>query len=194
MFDHLVIKVIDAAKKNRRLLIPAVVCLWILFTLSGAAEAVRKHYGVSRTLILLFCCLAVAGTAFAFDYPVCSAASRGAVRLTGALAYAENGVGLDGGSAGETAASLPANQEDKSGLRQNELVDMVTKYVKMLKINQVTPDWAPDLSPSGSEPKNRVYYEKAWRAYEELTEESRDRLAPETREYLLTCRRTVAAE
>ncbi|WP_130861790.1 hypothetical protein [Bacilliculturomica massiliensis] len=94
----------------------------------------------------------------------------------------------------DQTAGLPANQEDKSDPRQNQLMDTVTKYVGMLKINQVTPDWAPDLARNGSEPMNRVYYEKAWGAYEELTLENRDRLASETLQYLLTCHSTVTGE
>lgn len=212
MFDKLVAKVISAAKKNRRLLIPAVVCLWMLFALEAAASAVRRHYGMSRSLIFLFCCLAVAGGAFFWEYPISSAAARGAASMTGAASTIRSQAELPAPPAptdeegpepvpapndpehSDQTAGLPANQEDKSDPRQNQLMDTVTKYVGMLKINQVTPDWAPDLARNGSEPMNRVYYEKAWGAYEELTLENRDRLASETLQYLLTCHSTVTGE
>lgn len=202
MIEKLVGKIIRAAKKNPRLLVPAVACLWILFTVDGAMESVKKRYGVSGPVLLLCCCVALGAVTAASTGP---SLLRRDVPLAGTVLEVNCGMRPEETESlreepipapndpehSDQAVSLPVNAVDKTDPEQNELLQTITRYVGMLQLNQVTPDWAPDLSPDGQEPANRIYYEKAWSAYEGLTEGNRAKLEAETLGYLMTCHRTV---
>lgn len=90
----------------------------------------------------------------------------------------------------ETKPAETPKPVDPEAAKQAELAKTVNKYVGMLKSNQVTPSWKPDLETENG----AVYYTNAWMAYSQLTEEGKAKLGSGVEDYLQTAHKTMTGK